>query len=68
MSFIIENEKQNRVSFLDVQVNREYKTFATFVYRKPIFSGVYTHFYSFLPSTYKLGTVYTFVYRCFRIC
>ena len=32
------------------------------------FSGFYTHFDSFLPSTYKLGTVYTLAYRFMRIC
>ena len=35
----------------------EDKTFATSVYHKPTFSGVYTHFDSFLPSTYQFGTV-----------
>ena len=68
MSFTIEREKQNRMSFLDIAIIREDKTFTTSVYRKPTFSGVYTHFDSFLPSTYKSGTVYTLAYRCFRIC
>ena len=68
MSFSIENEKQNKMSFFDVQVILEDETFTTFVYRKPNFSGVYTKFDSFLPSTYKFGTIYTFAYRCFRIC
>ena len=57
MSFTIENEKQNRLSFLEIQVITEDKTFTTNVYRKPAFSGVYTHFASFLPSTFKFGTV-----------
>ena len=68
MSFTTEREKQNRMSFLDIAITREDKTFTTCVYRKPTFSGVYTHFDSFLPSTYKVGTVYTLVYRCFWIC
>ena len=68
MSFTIEHEKQNRISFLDVQIIREDKTCTTSVYRKPTFSGIYTHFDSFLPSTYKFGTIYTLAYRCFRIC
>ena len=66
MSFTIEREKQNRMSFLDITVIREYKTFTTYIYRKPAFTGVYTHFDSFLPPTYKFGTVYTLAYRCFR--
>ena len=56
VSFTTEIEKQNRMSFLDVQIFREYKTS---VYRKPTFSGVYTHFDTFLPSIFKFGTVYT---------
>ena len=67
-SFTIEREKQNRMSFLDIEIIHEDKTFTTSVYCKPTFSGVYTHFDSFLPSTYKFGTVYTLVYRCLRIC
>ena len=65
MSFAIEREKQKRMSFLDIANICEDKTFTTSVYRKPTFSGVYTHFDSFLPSTYKFGTVYTLAYRCF---
>ena len=68
MSFTIEHEKQNRMSFLDIAIIREDKTYTTSVYCKPTFSGVYTHFDSFLPSTYKFGTVNTLAYRCFRIC
>ena len=66
MSFAIENEKQSKMSFLDVQVICEDKTFTTCVYRT--FSGVYTHFDSFLSSTYKFGSVYTLAYRCLGIC
>ena len=69
VSFTTEIEKQNRMSFLDVQIFREYKNFTISVYRKPTLSGVYTHFDSFLPSTFKFGTVYTLAsYRCLRIC
>ena len=39
MSFTIKYEGQNRMPFLDEQVIREDKTFATSVYRKPDFSG-----------------------------
>ena len=61
------NVKSKTNSFLDVQIIREDNTFITSVYRKPTFSGVDIHFDSFLPSTYKFGTVYTLPYRCLRI-
>ena len=68
MSFTIEREKQNKMFFLDIEIIHEDKTFTTSVYCKPTFSEVYTHFDSFLPSTYKFGTVYTLDYKCSRIC
>ena len=64
MSFTIEREKQNRMSFLDIAIIRDYKTFTTSVYSKP--SGIYTHFDSFLSSTYKFGTVYTLLRDAFE--
>ena len=50
------------------EIIREDITFTTSVYCKRSFRGDYIHFDSFLPSTYKFGTVYTFAYRCLRIC
>ena len=65
MSFSFEQEKNGKLLFLDVEVSREKGKFVTTVYRKPTFSGVYTHFDSFLPTVYKFGMVF---YRCFKIC
>ena len=65
MLFSLEVERDGKLSFLDVNVFREEGQFVTNVYRKPTFSGVYTHFESFLPATYKFGMVYTLAYRCF---
>ena len=68
MSFSHEVERDGKLSFLDVNVFREEGKFVTNVYHKPTFSGVYTHFETFLPTTYKFGMVYILAYRCFRIC
>ena len=68
MSFSMETERQNKISFLDNEVIREQGKFSTTIYRKPTFSGVYSNFESFLPSVYKSVRVYTLVHRCFRIC
>ena len=59
MSFTVENEMQHRTSFLDVQIICEDQSFTTSVYRKPSFSGVDTHFNTFLSSIFKFGNVYT---------
>ena len=64
MSFSMETEKENKLSFLDAEVICEQGKFTTTVYQKPTFSGVYSNF---LPSVYKFGVVYTLVYRCFHI-
>ena len=53
---------------LDVRVSREGNKFVTMVYRKPTFSGVYTDFDSFLPTTYKFGMIYTLAFTRFSIC
>ena len=69
ISFTIENEKDNnRMSFLDVNIIREKDKFTTSIYRKSTFSGIYTHFDSFLPSRNKIDLLHTLLYRCFRIC
>ena len=68
MSFSFEQEKNGKLSFLDTKVSREKGKFLTTVYRKPTFSGVYTHFERFLPTIYKSGMVYTLVYHFFKIC
>ena len=66
MSFSMEIEKENKLPLLDVEIIREQGKFTTSIYRNPTFSGVYSNFESFLPSVYKLGMIYTLVYRCFQ--
>ena len=68
ISFTIENEKDNSMSFLDVNIIREKDKFSPSFHWKPTFSGIYTHFDSFLPSSKKTDLLHTLSYRCFRIC
>ena len=68
ISFTAENEKDNRMSFVDVNIICEKDNFTASVCRKPTFSGIYTHFCSFLPSSNKISLLHTLLYRCFRIC
>ena len=49
-----------------VNVICEQGKFTTSVYCKPTISRISTD--SFLPSTYKIGMIYTLLYRCFQIC
>ena len=68
MNFTTESEYDNSLPFLGVYVTRVQSSFITSVYRKPTFSGVYTHFTSYLPSVYKESLVSTLLYRAYRIC
>ena len=63
ISLTIENEKDNRMSFLDVNIIHEKDKFTTSVYCKPTFSRIYSHFDSFLPSSNKIGSLHTLLYR-----
>ena len=68
LKFTFEVEQNNSFSFLDVKICRENDRFTTSIYRKPTFSGVFTHFDSFIPTSYKHGLVNTLIFRCFKIC
>ena len=54
MSFTIENEKENKMSFLDIS--------GTSVCCKPTSCRLYTHLESILSSTYKIGMIHRFLY------
>ena len=64
----LEKENEGRLSFLDVNIFRKKEKFATNVYRKKTFSGVYTNFDSFIPETYKTGLIQSLLFRCFNLC
>ena len=66
--FHLRKRKNGKMSFLDVEISQENGKLVATVYRKPTFSGAYTHFERFLPSTHKFGMLYTLVYRCFTLC
>ena len=68
IKFSIEKEEDGCLPFLDVNIFRENDKFATNVYRKKTFSGVYTNFKSFIPETYKIGLIKSLLFRCFSFC
>ena len=68
MKFTIKKEQNNCFNFLDIKVIREDNVFTTSVYRKPSFSGVYTHFDSYMPLSYKFSLASTIIFRSFTIC
>ena len=51
MYLSIEREVNGNLSSLDVEISRQQGKLMTTVYRKPILSGVYTHFSSFFANS-----------------
>ena len=68
INFSIVKEEDGRLPFLDINIFRENDKFATNVYRKKTFSGVYTNFKSFIPETYKIGLIKSLLFQCFSLC
>ena len=61
ISFTIENEKDKRMSCLDINMICGKGKFTTSVYCKPTFSRIYTHFVSFLSCSNKIGLLDTLI-------
>ena len=68
IKFSIEKEEDGGLPFLDINIFCENDKFATNVYRKKTFSGVYTNFKSFIPETYKIALIKSLLFRCFSLC
>ena len=68
LKFNSEAENDNSFSFLDIKITHHNQQFKTSVYRKPTFSGVFTHYESYLDQTYKKSLIDIFLFRCFSIC
>ena len=68
INFSVEKEKDSCSPFLDVNIFRENKKFATNIYTKKTFSGVYTNFRSFIPETYKFGLIKSLLFQGFSLC
>ena len=51
MSFSFEQEMNGKLFFLDAEVSQKQGKFVITVYRKPNFSGAFTHFDRFFPNS-----------------
>ena len=67
MNFTLEMENENSLPFLDVNVIRLNDRFATSVFRKATFSGIFTNFRSFIPELYKRNLISTLLFRSYTI-
>lgn len=68
LTFTMETESHDTLSFLDVLVSRVGSNFTTSVFRKPTYTSQSTNFYSFISDTYKHNTCYILIHRAYKIC
>ena len=68
IKFTSEKETNNKLSFLDIEISRGKNQFITSVYCKLTFSGVFSHFDSFIPRGYKFNLVSTLIFCHYSIC
>ena len=64
IQFTDELEENDQLPFLDVNVKRTDTGFATNLYRKSTFSGVFTNFFSFISIQFKACLISTLLFRC----
>ena len=64
LKFTSKAENDNPFSFLDIKITCHKQQFKTSVYRKPTFSGVFTHYESYLDQTYKKSLIDTLLFYC----
>ena len=68
IKFSCKDEKDNKISFLDISISRNNNALETSIFCKSTFSGVCTNFNSFLPTEYKRSLLHTLLYRTYNIC
>ena len=65
--FTCKNEQNNSIPFLHVLITRTSSGFKTSAYHTTTFSGVYSNFNSFISEEYKVGLIFTLLFRPFSI-
>ena len=68
IKFKVEWETDGVLPFLDAKVHRSIDRYTFSVYRKPMHSGMYVHFFSYHPLTLKRSVVSSLFLRALRIC
>ena len=65
--FTFEKEKDSKIAFLDICINKTNHSFCTSVFRKSTTIGLYTNFSRFTSSSYKIGLIKTLIHRTYAI-
>ena len=67
IKFTYEKESNDSLPFLDILISRSENGFKKSVYHKSTFSGVYSNFNSFIYDQYKIGLIFTLLFRTFSV-
>ena len=67
LHFTMESEDDGLLPFMDARVRKE-NVFTTAIYRKPTFTGLYTQWDSYGPTSQKIALVHSLVQRARKIC
>ena len=68
IKFTMENEHNQKLSFLDVLVDRVNNKFDTSVYRQPTCSGQGLSFFSHCSVKFKINCIKALLHRAYNIC
>ena len=65
--FTYEIEKENEISFLDILIIRSGQKIETRVYKKSTNTGIYIHWDSYAPSSWKRSKLKTLIMTAYKI-
>ena len=67
IKFTHDLEKDGKLNFLDVTINRIDDQFSTSLYRKPTFTGLGLRFDSFTHRSYKINLISCLIHRAYKV-
>ena len=67
IKFTSETE-ENNTFILDINITCQNNQLKPSVYRKPTFSGVFTHYESYIDQSYRKSFIFTLLSCCYSIC
>ena len=68
IKFTSETEQNYTFSFLDINMTRQNNQLKRSVCKKPTFSGVFTHYESYIDQSYKKSLIFTLLFCCYSLC
>ena len=68
IEFTCESEKNNKIYFLDITIDKCSNNFSTSLYRKPTFTGLSTKFNSAISNSYKYNLILCLLDRAYKLC